>query len=194
MKGFTLIETLVAVTIVTVAVSGAIFSANSAMVAAQVSRDRLTASYLAQEGVEYVRAMRDDAFLQEYHAGNANASADAWNSFTNGAPGSTPWSIRGCVDVTCTLDPLRSMGSVGNGSSLNSCGQGNGNACTPLYFANGAYTQQDNISGGVKTPFTRTIQATAISSTEESIVSIVTWNLHGTQFTASTAAHLTPWQ
>ncbi len=190
MKGFTLIETLVAVTIITVAVSGAIFSANRSIVAAQISRDRLTASYLAQEGVEYIRAMRDDAFLADYGTSN-----DPWADFTNGAPGSKPYSVKKCVDTTCTLDPTQSMGS-NNGDSLNPCGNGNGNSCGPLYFdrTNNRYTEQNNLANGVKTPFTRILQITAISNTEENIVSTVTWDFHGTPLTVKTTDHLTPWQ
>jgi len=57
--GFTLIETLIAVTILTFAVSGPLYTAGRALVAAEIARDQLVASYLAQEGVESVRAMRD---------------------------------------------------------------------------------------------------------------------------------------
>ncbi|MDE1919730.1 MAG: prepilin-type N-terminal cleavage/methylation domain-containing protein, partial [Patescibacteria group bacterium] len=49
-KGFTLIEAMVAVTIVTLAVAGPLFTAGRAIIAAQISREQLTASYLAQEG------------------------------------------------------------------------------------------------------------------------------------------------
>lgn len=76
--GFTLIETLVAVTILTLAVVGPLFTANRAIVAAQMSRDQLTASYLAQEGIEYVRAVRDNEYLAVY----PNTSM-AWSNFLN---------------------------------------------------------------------------------------------------------------
>ena len=48
--GFTLIEALVAVAILALAVAGPLYAANRALVAAGIARDRLTASYLAQEG------------------------------------------------------------------------------------------------------------------------------------------------
>ena len=58
-RGFTLIESLVAVAIVAIAVSGPIYAASRAIITAQVVHDQLVASYLAQEGLEYVHRMRD---------------------------------------------------------------------------------------------------------------------------------------
>ena len=52
---FTLVETLIAISIVTIAISGPMLSASRALIAANIARDQLTASYLAQEGIEYVR-------------------------------------------------------------------------------------------------------------------------------------------
>jgi len=75
--GFTLVETLVAITILSLAVTGSFFTANNALVAAATSRDRLTASYLAQEGIEQVRKLRDDAYLDAYRRG----ATDAWANF-----------------------------------------------------------------------------------------------------------------
>ncbi|MDP2651914.1 MAG: prepilin-type N-terminal cleavage/methylation domain-containing protein, partial [bacterium] len=68
-RGFTLIETMVAITILTLAISGSFFTANSAIVAAETASDQLTASYLAQEGIEYVRLMRDNEYLAAYSVG-----------------------------------------------------------------------------------------------------------------------------
>jgi len=65
-NGFTLLEALIAVTIITLAVAGPLFSASRAIIAVEISRDKLTASYLAQEGIEYVRAMRDSEYLKLY--------------------------------------------------------------------------------------------------------------------------------
>ena|SRR3989344_4852167 len=85
LQGFTLIEALVAVTILTLSIAGPLMVANRAIVAAQMSRQQLTASYLAQEGIEYVRAMRDDAYLAAYQAGNTSV---AWNNFLSQCSGS----------------------------------------------------------------------------------------------------------
>lgn len=83
-RGFTLVETMVAITIVTLAITAALFSANSSLVAANIARDQLTASYLAQEGIEKVRLQRDNQYLVAY--GGANASAVAWANFLSSLP------------------------------------------------------------------------------------------------------------
>ncbi len=184
-RGFTLIETMIAVTILTLSVAGPLVTANRSIVAARISRDQLSASYLAQEGIEYVRAMRDNAYLAAYQAGGTTVSSTAWSNFLTA-------SINQCRAATCTLDPSQPMGS-GSGFSLVPC---SGSSCTPLrltQLANGTYgyTQQ---SGGTATPFTRTIQAIEVSPTDERIVSTVSWSYHGIPYSVSVTDHLTPWQ
>ncbi|KKW43295.1 MAG: hypothetical protein UY97_C0002G0006 [Parcubacteria group bacterium GW2011_GWB1_57_6] len=180
--GFTLIETMVAVTIITLAVAGPLFAANRAFVAARIARDQLTASHLAQEGIEYVRAMRDNEYLAAYRAGGPNISSTAWDNFIAGIE-----SV--CLSPSrCTLDPvLRAMG-YGAGFAV---APYSGNA--PLYLANGLYTQQ-NLAGGVRTVFTRTIEVSRVSASDERIVSMTSWNYHGTAYSVTTTAHLSPWQ
>lgn len=186
-KGFTLIEAMIAVTILTLAVAGPLFTANRAIVAAVTARDQLTASYLAQEGIEYVRAMRDNAFLAAYQIGGANVSVAAWAGFLTGGSSA---SITQCRATTCTLDPARAMGT-GSGFSLQPC---SGGSCTPLYLANGIYTQQSGITGAVRTPFTRTIQAIDVSASDERIISTVSWSFHNIPYLVTVTDHLTPWQ
>ena len=190
LRGFTLIEAMIAVSILALAVAGPLFGADRAIVAAEGARYQLTASYLAQEGVEYVRAMRDDEYLLAYQAGGTNTSSAAWTDFLTGTDSAA---ITQCRSMTCTLDPALPMGT-GSGFSLNPC---TGSACTPLYLANNGTTNYDTEqsgNGAILQPFTRTIQAFTVSSTEERIVSIVSWNFHGIPYTVTVIDHLTSWQ
>ncbi len=184
MKGFTLIETLIAITILTLAIAGPMVTASRAIVAAQTARDQLTASYLAQEGIEYVRAMRDNEYLAAYQAGGSNVSTTAWNNFLTA-------SISQCRATTCTLDPSRTMGS-GSGFSLVPC---SGDSCPPLYLtqlSNGTYGYTEQ--GGTATPFTRTIQAIDVSESDERIVSKVSWSFHNIPYSVTVTDNLTSWQ
>ena len=63
MKGFTLIETLVAITVLTLAVAGPFNALRGALVNSYIARDQLVATSLAQEGIEYIRSVRDANYL-----------------------------------------------------------------------------------------------------------------------------------
>ena len=58
-NGFTLIETLIALAILTMAIIPAFVLSNSTINSSSVIRDDMIASGLAQEGIEVVRAIRD---------------------------------------------------------------------------------------------------------------------------------------
>lgn len=58
-KGFTLVEALVALTLLTVGLIPAFIQASSAVTLSSSVRNSLIAAHLAQEGVEVVRAARD---------------------------------------------------------------------------------------------------------------------------------------
>ncbi|MEX0917159.1 MAG: type II secretion system protein [Candidatus Paceibacterota bacterium] len=58
-SGFTLVETLVAVSILLVSIGGPLTIAQRGISSAFFARDQITAFYLAQEAVEYIRNVRD---------------------------------------------------------------------------------------------------------------------------------------
>ncbi len=62
-QGFTLIETLVAITVLTVAIAAPLTLASQSLSAAYTARDQVVAFHLAQEAIETVRAQRDHNLL-----------------------------------------------------------------------------------------------------------------------------------
>src|SRR3989344_4279136 len=62
-RGFTLIETLIAVLILTTAIAGPLTIASKGLTATLVAKDQISAFYLAQDAVEYVHFLRDSACL-----------------------------------------------------------------------------------------------------------------------------------
>lgn len=62
-QGFTLVETLVAIVVLTLSITGPLFIAQQSFNSAVTARDRTTASFLAQEGIEYIRSVRDHNYL-----------------------------------------------------------------------------------------------------------------------------------
>ena len=206
--GFTLIEALVAVAILTIAISGAFFSADRAFNAAEIARDQLIASQLAQEGIEYVRMMRDDEYLAARQNGSSDPSSDGWNNFLAGDT-SDPASISRCRDSNaCSLDPMLPMGS-GSGLSLKLCSIAA--SCSKLFrTTDGKYVTQDyitsnSITGAMATSFSRTIhiERDSVSTPQneggipyhdQRVVSTVSWSFHGVPYSVTITDHLTRWQ
>jgi prepilin-type N-terminal cleavage/methylation domain-containing protein len=176
MRGFTLIEAMVAVTILTLSIAGPMTAANRAVVAAETARDQLSASYLAQEGVEYARAIRDDAYLNEYQT--KGETSLAWNKF-----------LTASVLSSCRYQVTCGLGSLQNGT-LQLC---QGTSCPAFSLVQNAGAQ-----------FTRTVQlknapcqtgvAESDGSADVCVISKVTWSFHGTPYAVQITDHLTPWQ
>ena len=61
--GFTLIETLVAISILTAAIAGPLVMSIKNIGTASTSQDQLVAFYLGQEAIEYVRNVRDSNLI-----------------------------------------------------------------------------------------------------------------------------------
>ena len=62
--GFTLIETMVAVSVLMVALTAPLTLASQSLFASVYAKDKIVASYLAQEAVEVVREKRDNNLLK----------------------------------------------------------------------------------------------------------------------------------
>ena len=71
-RGFTLIESLVAISILLVGVVSAFGLVTKSLATAPVIQDRLVASFLAQEGIENVRHIRDSNFFKILKTGSGN--------------------------------------------------------------------------------------------------------------------------
>lgn len=77
-KGFTLVETMFAVMILSLAIVGMMTVVANSLFASRYARDEITVSYLLQEVVDYVRNDRDTSvFLQ-----NDKVIDEAWTDFT----------------------------------------------------------------------------------------------------------------
>ena len=64
LMGFTLVETLVAISLLSIAVVAPMSLASQSLAAAYYSRDQIAAYHFAQEAVEAVRSIRDGQILQ----------------------------------------------------------------------------------------------------------------------------------
>ncbi len=84
-RGFTLVETLVSITILLIVIIGPMTVASRGMQNAFYAGDQTTAIYLAQEAIEHIQRLRDDAALQNYQdyvADGSDADGDTWSWYT----------------------------------------------------------------------------------------------------------------
>ncbi|MFZ2149819.1 MAG: prepilin-type N-terminal cleavage/methylation domain-containing protein [Minisyncoccia bacterium] len=75
-KGFTLVETLVAISIFTISILGLLVALSQGISDTGYAKKKILAGYLAQEAVEFTRNKRDTYVI--YHATSATAG---WNEF-----------------------------------------------------------------------------------------------------------------
>ena len=74
-KAFTLVETLVAISIFTMSILGLISILASCVSDISYAKQKIVASYLAQEGIEYVRNIRDNDVLYD-----PTSAQNGWNN------------------------------------------------------------------------------------------------------------------
>lgn len=87
--GFTLIETMVAVTILLTAIAGPMSIAHQGAVLGRLTRDQMLASYLAQDAIEYVR------YAIATNSNNGSSGASALSGIED---------ISACYNISCQLD------------------------------------------------------------------------------------------
>lgn len=76
LKGFTVLEVITAIFILMVGVGASLSLMHQTLSASSVIEQRLVASYLIQEGIEIVRSLRDNAWLEQ----RANPSIN-WDKY-----------------------------------------------------------------------------------------------------------------
>jgi prepilin-type N-terminal cleavage/methylation domain-containing protein len=77
-RGFTVLETLIAISVILIAITGPLVVISQSLKASLHAREEITAYYLAQEAVEYARLLRDANILPDL------ASSDGWLSGVDG--------------------------------------------------------------------------------------------------------------
>ncbi len=150
-KGFTLVETLVAIGILSLAITATFTAIQSSLKTSNIAKDQITAFYLAQEAVEYIKNKRDE------------------NALHNTVDGVTTWlnGLSNCASPsTCTIDSGAQAVTLCSGT----CPVLRQNPASYLYGYNAGWTA---------TNFTRSVQYTTLSTNEIIVTVTVSWTNHG---------------
>ena len=179
-RAFTLIETLVAITILMMAIVGPYYAVQQAVNASYTARDQLIATSLAQEGVEFVHSIRDNNYIVNSALGCQPNGCRSWLASVDGTSGSTA-SYANCFTANgCMVDPTQ--------NTVNACAA---SGCTPLYLSNTYIYNQ--AASGAATRFTRKVTLQSVSATEVAVTVKVTWITEHTSYTVTVTEHLNNW-
>ena len=177
--GFTLIETMVAIAVLAIALVGPFTAVQSALTASYIARDELIASSLAQEGMEYIRSIRDNNYLP---------------------PNNRPW-MTGLSSVSCyapspagpssycTVDP--SLGDVNTNPSAVVAYSTLASSPVLKVTTSGLYNHQGL---GTNTAFRRGVRITSLPSGREVRVSVtVSWTSAHQSYMVTVTDTLNDW-
>lgn len=163
-RGFTLVETLVAIAILMIALVGPYFSIQQAIVASYAARDQLIASQLAQEGQEYIYFLRDTNYL----------TTSPWMSGID----ASCFTSNGCV-----IDPAENRTAPVNSCSPN---------CALRLSTSGLYTQ--DVNGNLPfTRFTRIVTIQNLNPNEVQVTVTVNWITEHQPYSVTVVDNLYNW-
>jgi type II secretory pathway pseudopilin PulG len=160
-RAFTLVETLVAISILMLSVTGPLYYASEALKAAIYARDQITAFYLAQDAFEQIRKVRDD----NIYSSNTGVN---WND-----------NLMGC-ETACRVNPDESFYDLDTETDYYLYRNDIEGASMK-----GAYSH--NSTNRTKTIFKRTVQivptdgtgGTWTNATEMKVTVTIAWNSRG---------------
>jgi len=185
-KGFSLIEVLVATTVLVIAVTGTLSIIARNVSSAGIAQERVTAFYLAQEALEFVRSVRDN---------NAIAPDHGWLDGFGGGFGDEDdcFATNGCmVDVNQPAELIGDEWDAPGDKQIVQCPL---SGCDPLFFGGGVYNQQGEGSGNTVTAFVREVKITETTLDREVRVDVtVRWLRGYAEESFTISGHLFNWR
>lgn len=173
-KGFTLVETLVAITVLLLVVIGPMTVAQKGIQSAYYANEQVTAVFLAQEAIEAVRELRDGDAINAYdEIINGTGGEDTWDWYTN-LPADCTNVNEGCA-FNVDQGAFQSC-NVNNDCVLNLDGEGNYNyeGGNDSIFERRVYIGDTLVDGGV--PVTVDVRWTSkLFQSGERFVTLQTW-------------------
>ncbi len=175
-KGYSLVEVLVAITILMVAIAGPLTIAAKSLQSSHFAKDQVLAYYLAQEGIEAFTAMRNEQIIRGVKGTGGDTLADVWSWVADPDLDSCflndPFTFAADGDVGCNIDfhdeTIADSNSVASCADINDC-------TLELDPASDSRVIYELNSGATDNRFTRVIAVEHMSNRELQITSTVSW-------------------
>ncbi len=174
-RGFTLIEALVAITVLLLSIVGPMAIAQTGIQNSIYAKDQIVAFYIAQEGIEIIRNIRDE---------NALNGRPWLTGIPIGTGGADCASASGCgIDI--------------DNMNFIDCTASSGSACNIFYDEDGLSNGSGNPraiyshdSNGAQTIYRRSIRITNVSANEIVVDAVVAWQSRGATRTITVQSRL----
>jgi prepilin-type N-terminal cleavage/methylation domain-containing protein len=184
-KGFTILETLIAVVLLSLVLNSVLTLISKSLFTAQYAKNDMIASYLLQESADYIRNTRDTSIKVN--------PATGWDNFL------TFYELNGSGNKSRSCKIKIYPNYIANTSEPD-CGSVNGNNDPDqLYYHkdtnNGSYYSTERGSGYVDTTLSRSIVLSKSADDKQVDVSItINWKNGNTPKSKSYNVSLTNWQ
>jgi len=171
-KAFTLIETLIAITLMTVVITAVTGLILTTLMANSRNRHDLQATLLAQEGLEAMRYMRDSNWLQNY---DWDGGSPLWgNTFEPGSTGKVVYLKSTACISTLSSHPCFELSTLPG---------------------DGTVTMEDGMVYGRSLTLKAVTDADGNPNANESAVTAtVSWDEHGIDRSLQLSTYLTNWK
>jgi Tfp pilus assembly protein PilV len=184
-KGFTIVETLVAVAILMISIAGPLVVANQSLKAAQYSKNQSIATFLAQETIEYIKNIKNNNHANGVGLTNwlltpSNVKNDSGIQLDLSTACKTSSMVAGTNNL-CDLDSKEALTGSLHNNCQNSATNPPKQGCIIYKDSNNNYSS--NSSSGTATNFRRffTVDAQA-NGTEARIKVTVSWVENGSVY------------
>ena len=169
-KGFTVLESIVAILILSLSISGVFSAVQQSLSQSIIAKDEVKAFYLAQEAIEIIRNKRDSNQLAKLD----NPSVSWLDGITSVCP----------IGNTCTVDARNFQ--------IFNCGTGGWGSCTQ-YLKQDPNTFLYSYISGNPTNFKREIQIESINTDEMTVTVRIYWKKGLIPLEFKVKTHLFSW-
>jgi prepilin-type N-terminal cleavage/methylation domain-containing protein len=177
-SGFTLVELLVSISILSIAILATFTAITNNFRSSNFSQDQVIAYYLADEGIEFVRNMRDNNGIKNIQLFGSGGTAVDWLSGIASVSGDP------CYGKSCIVDaPSNTISSCTSNTA--SCPVLRKDSTTGLYGYTASWTP---------TQFKRSVDVTVLNSTEAKVSVTVSWTTDGVSKNYVLSEMLKNWQ